>query len=173
LLNDEKTGLLAKLTNIEENSSKLLSEEVGKKSVEFDAALAKREVELKAEFSQSLDNLKKEHEEFIVLIKNDFTSQNSQLTDVINLILGDDKIKIFLIVQFDFKEITRLNSKLKELNDQIYLLQNSLTGDQQVNKELNEKVLSLSEEIRVKEESYLKQVEELKSQSGDTEKSFK
>lgn len=82
MLNDEKTGLLAKLTNIEENSSKLLSEEVGKKSVEFDAALAKREAELKAEFSQSLDSLKKEHEEFIVLIKNDFTSQNSQLTDV-------------------------------------------------------------------------------------------
>ena len=53
------------------------------------------------------------------------------------------------------------------------MLQNSLTGDQQVNKELSEKVLSLSEEIRVKEESYLKQVEELKSQAGEAEKSFK
>ena len=86
VLNDEKTDLLVKLKNIEENSSKILSDEVEKKSVEFDAALAKREQELRAEFSQNLDNLKKEHDGFIDLIKNDFTSQNSQLTDVKNFL---------------------------------------------------------------------------------------
>lgn len=66
-----------------------------------------------------------------------------------------------------------MNSKSKELSEQIFLLQNSLTGDQQVNKDLSDKVLSLSEEIRTREESYLKQVEELKKQASEAEKSFK